>query len=442
MLPSRLYWTAYLAWQLPGQAAFPFASRERIRRAQSRRVGRMVEHAWRTVPYYQDTMKRLGLTPADFQGPEDLAKLPLLERQDLQRDPEYFVSRARPLGRYFRLLTSGTTGQPRVIFHDPASLYENAAHGERERAVLTPRLGRWAGFREAVIAGSNPTISKVQGFSRRHAFFPPGLRIERRYLFLYDPPEVNARLLHEFRPDLLYSYGSYLEILFPYLVQSGAPFHRPKVIVYTSDGLGDPVRRLIEERFQTPVFGLYGSSEFLKIGFQCDSPLGLHLNTDLYPLRILDAAGRNALPGQTGEVVLSNLVNRATVLLNYRVGDLASFLEQRCPCGRNLPLISFPAGRSDEFIQIPSGATLHPQLFCEILKTEDLWQYQVRQLSPAHIRVSLVPSNRSNRMDLEQRLRQKLAQALPPEVTVELVFGEAPWRTPAGKTAAVLALPR
>ena len=52
----------------------------------------IVRHAYSTVPYYRETMDRLGLTPADLGTAADLAKLPILEPWQLTRDPEYFVS--------------------------------------------------------------------------------------------------------------------------------------------------------------------------------------------------------------------------------------------------------------------------------------------------------------------------------------------------------------
>ncbi len=40
-------------------------------------------------------MKRRGLTPAGIRTADDLGKLPLLEKNLLQKDPEYFLSWAR-----------------------------------------------------------------------------------------------------------------------------------------------------------------------------------------------------------------------------------------------------------------------------------------------------------------------------------------------------------
>ncbi len=441
MLASRLYWTAYLAWQLPGQAAFPFASKERIRRAQSRRVRRMVEHAWRTVPYYQDTMRRLGLTAADFQGAEDLARLPLLEPRQLQRDPEHFLSTKRPRDSYLPLMTSGSTCQPRTIFYDAPALFQNAAHSDRDRAVLRAALGRWAGYREAVIdSPSNATVRLVQRFVAGRAWFPRGLGIQRQYFALIDPPERNARLLAEFRPDLLQSYGSYLDMLFPYLARHGLRIDGLKAVVYTSDRLSDNVRRLIEERFGLPVFSIYGAVETFKVAFQCRYGAGLHLNSDLYPVRIIDAHGREVPPGETGEVVVSNLVNRGTVLLNYRLGDVASLLPDDCPCGRKLPLLSFPTGRTDELIELPSGEVIHPRIFKEILNTEtELWQYQVRQTAPSRFQVLLVAGPGAGREAIRRRLDEKLASAFAKPITTELLFVEQLERTSGGKIPAIMA---
>ena len=54
--------------------------------------------------------------------------------------------------------------------------------------------------------------------------------------------------------------------------------------------------------------------------------------------------------------MVSNLVNRGTVLLNYRLGDVAAKLDGRCACGRTLPMMSFLEGRSDEWILEHLGA--------------------------------------------------------------------------------------
>jgi len=69
----------------------------------------------------------------------------------VKRDPEYFVSSTQPLDRNLKLRCGGSTGAPRTVYHDGAALLQNAAHGERNRSLLTPRFGRSLGYRVTVV---------------------------------------------------------------------------------------------------------------------------------------------------------------------------------------------------------------------------------------------------------------------------------------------------
>jgi phenylacetate-CoA ligase len=441
MLTTRLFWSVYLAYHMLGQARLPFKSLEMIKRIQARRVRAMVDHAYWTVPYYRETMDRLGLKVEDFHSTEDLAKLPLIEPHQLQRDPDYFTSNAQPIRRYLRLRTAGSTGDPRSVYHTPEAILQNAAHGERERCIITSLIGKRFGYRETVIASPNCTAHKLQRFSQSRALFPDRLRINRQYISLMDPVEENIRLINDFQPDVIQSYGSYLGILFSYLADTGESFHRPKVITFSSDGLPDSIRQLIQGRFGILVFSTYQANEALKIGFECENHLGLHLNVDLYPVRIIDTSGQDLPRGETGEVVVSNLVNPATVLLNYRLEDLAALLPGECPCGRSLPILSFPPGRSDDLILLPSGAIIHPQAVRTIFVVEEqVWQYQIVQNSSIHFSIKIVASRTADRQKLKARITAKFAERFGNEVKTDISFVDSIDRTISGKFRPVISM--
>ncbi len=105
-LPVRWWWSVLLALQLRGQADFSFRPLAAIERQRDRRARDIIAYAYRHVPYYRDTLDRLKLHPADFRGAIDLAQLPVIEREQVQRNPDYFVSTQRPVGRYLRLRTA------------------------------------------------------------------------------------------------------------------------------------------------------------------------------------------------------------------------------------------------------------------------------------------------------------------------------------------------
>ena len=214
-------------------------------------------------------------------------------------------------------------------------------------------------------------------------------------------------------------------------------------MTYSSDGLEESARRLITESFGIPVFGAYQANEALKLGFECDCHTGLHINTDLYPLRVVDQAGRDLPAGETGEVVISNLVNRATVLLNYRLGDLAAWLPGPCPCGRVLPLLSFPPGRSDDWIVLAAGQRLHPQAVRTVFTMlAGVRQYQVVQSAPGRFQVKLVATSDVDRPALEAAVVERFRRQIGRESRVELEFVASIDRTRTGKFRPIVSLCR
>ncbi len=441
-LAERLFWSAYLAYHLRGQARYPCRPWAAIQRDQARRVRQTVAYAYRHVPYYRETMDRLGLRPADFQSADDLRRLPLLERAQVQRDPEYFVSTAQPLDRYLHLRSGGSTGAPVSVYYDTRSLFLNRAYSERFRVIVAAAVGQAVGYREAIIAPPFSSTQEVSRFCTAHSLAPPGAALHRQYLSLLDSPADNLARLNEFKPDVVSSYGSYLELLFAHVESTGASFHRPKAVVYSSDGLSASARRMIEERFRIPVFSAYRSIEAFPIGFECEQHRGYHLNLDLCPLRIVDAAGQTLPPGESGDVVVSNLVNRGTVLLNYRLGDLAALATEPCPCGRSLPLLASLDGRSDDWIDL-ADRRVHPQAVRTLFTDEQtIWQYQVVQRAPTHFDVAIVAMDTCDRPQTSARIRQKFAERFGPEVSTDIAFVDELPRTAGGKLRPVLALRR
>ena len=143
----------------------------------------------------------------------------------------------------------------------------------------------------------------------------------------------------------------------------------------------------MEKQFGCIPYTTYQAGETGRIGFQCERRRGFHLNVDAVPVRLVDENGRTVGPGEVGEVVVSNLYNRAMVLLNYRVGDLGALSTIPCPCGRSLPLLAGFEGRCTEVLQLPDGRKIPYVMFEVLLKNElhDSIQAQMVQSTPARI---------------------------------------------------------
>jgi phenylacetate-CoA ligase len=440
-LSTRLPFTGTVALRALTAPRIPFRSPAAIERAQRRRLRSVVRYAYRHVPYYRETMDQLGLRPGDVRTVADLKRLPLIDREQLQRDPLRFASHARSLDRYFRTQTGGSSGAPVTVFRDPLSL-RGVGHNERGAAVAYAMIGKGRRLRALNITSPASPSVRVRSAVNRRLLLPGRMRMQRRTVSLLDPLPQTLAAINEFRPDLIASYGSYLEALFLHAYHTGADFHRPTVVVYSADALSERARRLISETFGIEVLAAYSAVEASAAGFECEEHLGLHLNCDLYPMRIIGEDGDELPDGEVGEVVVSNLVNRGTVLLNYRLGDMASKHRGRCPCGRSLPLLSFLDGRVGDWIATRSGERMHPQTLLSILvEQEDLWHYQVVQRSVSHFALKLVTSPRCDRRRLQARLADRFVERLGEGTTIEVSFVEALSRTPRGKIRTVVGLP-
>jgi phenylacetate-CoA ligase len=438
-LPERAWWTAGPFLRAPWQARFPFRSPGVIRRAQHRRLRAALVHAYQHVPHYRETMQRLGLCPSDFDSVESLAKLPLIERAEVQADPERFTSDAQPLSSYIRVHTGGSENRPLTIFTHPATALMGGAFAERSRAVVRHLVGKRGRYREAriltPIVGGRGIAAEIA--ARKLTSRSP--RMSQIRLSLFDPPEVNLEHLERFRPDVVVSNGSYLAELFRLLHERGRRGYLPAVAVYVADTLPDEARRLISEELGVAVLSEYGAVEAPRIGFECEMHRGHHLNVDLFPVRIVGSDGRNCAEGESGEIVSSNLLSRGTVLLNYRLGDQARRAGRGCPCGRTLPMLSLIECRVGDWIRAPSGSLVHPLVARSLFNSErGVWQAQVVQHSPTRFTMLVVAASECNREALARQAKDKLRERLGEQVAAEVRFVDALPRTPNGKVRGVV----
>jgi phenylacetate-CoA ligase len=181
-------------------------------------------------------------------------------------------------------------------------------------------------------------------------------------------------------------------------------------------------RRLIETELGIPVVATYQAVEALRIGFECEARNGYHLSTDQVEVRVVKPDGRDAGPGERGELVLSNLTNRATVVLNYRLGDLVTVCGHPCPCGRKLPKIDGIDGRLDDLIVRPDGSRLHMlSLVPSLQAVRGVHQVQIIQEDYEIFRLAVVPAAGRPPDPEELRLRMIGVVGAAARVSVGLV---------------------
>jgi len=423
--PSRLYWSAATFIKASKESTLPFRSLESINALQNRRVQDIVAHAYASVPYYRDAMNDLGLKPGDLDTAANLSRLPVISGDELAESPERFHSHKYNKNNTLTLHSSGTNGTPKAVRYNKAALFEALAHGHRQRAVIRHFTGAQAGYREMGIRRPGSVAQHLRQFYESNAWVPRPVDVQRSVLFLDLPLGEMVDRINDFRPDVLSGYGSQLGELFRWALEQGRKLHCPKVLWYGADSMPDADRILIERDFSVPVFSTYQADEALRIGFQCEQRKGFHLSLDDVAVRVLKPDGSPAGPGEQGEILVSNLSNRATVLLNYRLGDLVRMPLEACSCGRTLPTIEAIAGRTNDMIRLSNGESRHSLLFIAPLqKIPGVVQVQLVQEDEHHLIVNAVcaagtfwPSTSKSLEDVVTRLTEHLVTVETRRVT-------------------------
>jgi phenylacetate-CoA ligase len=457
---KRLATTAGLAAIAMTERAIPFWPLSAVEQLQRRRLQDVMRHAHATVPHYREAMDALGLRPEDVVTPEDLTALPLIDAHDVATAPLRFVAAPyRERGREVFNTSGSTLGVRKPIFWDHASLLLRPARAERDRVVLARLAGeRWSHVmaREFLTNERRRTLARLAGIAtedhQRLLILPADFAsrtqrainsersvIPRRAVHYHHLPptapfDVAAAHLDAIRPRIVFSFGSYADQFFRFVEGTGTRVHLPKLWVYLGD-MVSPDGRAIAEGLGCPLYSVYSAKEASSIGFQCERREGFHLNVDLCAVRLVDEAGCGVPAGVPGEVVISALDNRATVLLNYRLGDRAVLSSEPCPCGRSLPILAGLEGRRSEIVTLGDGrevssVTLEALFRLQLRRTV---QAQLEQHSPGRLRWRIVPAAGVDHRELEAALLARAREVLGTSaaLSVEIVDGIA--RTDAGK---------
>lgn len=421
---------------------------DRLRAFQERRLAELRAFALARSPFYRRFHRGLEEAP--------LSRLPVLTKADLMENFDDLVTdRAVRLadakahmtgpaatalfrGRYVITATSGTTGQPGIILHDPGEW----------RAVIGS-YGRpfdWAGLRfrpiprirMAMISTRTPWHQSARvGESLRNPLIPT-LRLDAN-----DPPEFLREQLRAFRPEVLIAYPSVLRLLAEE-ERAGRPCVRPGSIFPIAEVLSDEARGLIRRTWGCDPCNVYGATESAGIASECRRR-SLHIYDDMVLLENVDGENRPVPAGEWGERILVTVLGSRTLpLVRYAIGDRIRISERACGCGLPFRVIEGIQGREQEIIRLPGehgNVALHPVFFRSLLEPLPVKGWQVRQDTASSLRILVAAETRDAvPADLADAVRRGLLArgAADPRVVVE--WAPAIEKGATGKTAYVKAL--
>lgn len=361
-------------------------SRNELEKYQLERVKQQITIAYEKSPAYKEIFEKAGVTPDDLKTLDDLRKFPILTKQvvrdrqdakpilgDLVVAPEDDV--------VFISSSSGSTGAPTASpfskkdfdeFMDVESrLYWQAGIRPKDRYIHALNFSLFVGGPD-VIGAQNIGALCIWG----------GTLPADRLLFI----------LQQYQPTAIWTTPSYAWYLGETAKQKGIDPAKDlaiKTIIVAGEPGGsiDATREAIEALWGAEVYDFYGISDiFGACAAACEKHNGLHIAEDHVYVEVLnEKTGEPVKEGERGELILTTLRKEIRPMIRFRTGDIVTYTDEKCECGRTLKRINV-VGRLDDMF-IAGGVNVFPTDIEHVArKIDDLTgEYRVTVFEEKHI---------------------------------------------------------
>ena len=302
------------------------------------RLADTVRHAYGRAPRARRTLEAAGLAPTDVRGLEDLPRIPVTRKDDL---PAFQAAEA-PFG--------GLAGVPLErlarAFMSPGPIYDPQGAGAdfwRFRHAFAA-----AGFR----AGDVVLVSASYHLTPLGFMLDDGARAVGCVTIPggVGQTELQIKVASWLRATAYTGTPSFLLTLLQKAREAGLPLPI-EVAFVIAEMLPESLRTELEG-FGVRVLQGYGTADLGCLAYECTEKGGWHIHPECI-VEVLDLeTGREAAPGQPGEIV-ATVFDEAYPLLRFGTGDIAALAPAaRCACGRTAPKIAGLLGRVGDAVKV------------------------------------------------------------------------------------------
>ena len=345
-------------------AATAFEPTDKIRHLQEQKLRETITYLAAHSPFYKEKFAANGIQPGQINTLEDLRKIPVTQKEDLQlRNWDFLCVSRHRIAEY--MASSGTLGAPVTV-----ALTEN----DLQRLAFNEYCSFLSagGTREDVY---QLMLTLDRQFMAGIAYYL-GIRQLGAGLVRVGPgaPFLHWETIKRVRPTVIVAVPSFLVKLIEYAQAHGIDLHESGVktaicigeSIRNADNSANILAQKITSNWNIQLFGTYASTEMQTAFTECTEGQGGHLNPELMILELLDENDQPVGPGEEGEVTVTTLGVEAMPLLRYKTGDICRRFDEACACGRNSARLSAVIGRKKQMIKL-KGTTLYPPAIYDLL---------------------------------------------------------------------------
>ncbi len=418
-----------------------WASRDELESFQLQELRKLLHHAWLNVPLYRRRMDEAGVTPDGVRSLDDLRRLPILTREEGSASADSRRSTAAPLAT-IRKTTSGSTGKPLVFGYD--------ANSEHWRQAIKLRGYAWAGYLPGDLALHYWGAPARRPAARQRAKITLD-RALRREVYVdcgrRGDAELGAvvELIRRRKPKVMVCYTQAGADLARFINQRGLRDWSTMPVLCGAERLFPADREALAQAFGPAIYETYGSREVMLIGSESEAHDGLLVQMENLIVEVVVREGgreRPAEPGETGEVVITDLHNLGMPFIRYANGDLAiAGAAGKSACGRAHQRLAAIEGRVTETLTDANGARVNGLVFNVLFASvgNAVRQFQAVQHPDRSITLRVVPNE--NFDDATRRVVHDMAARYLPGLPFDLATVSEIPTLPGGKRQVVVVEP-
>ena len=307
---------------------------------QGRRLAEMVGLGHERSSRVRKIFAESGLTPGDIRSIQDLARLPVINRErlvELEAAEPPYGGLEDPTAPVERIFTSpGPVYEPHLGSDDPlwARAYKAAGFGPGDIALNA--------FSYHMVAAG---LTFHGGLNRVGATVVPSGA---------STTQQQVQLMRDLKVTGYTGTPSFLMAIIEKAKEMGYDFTKDfsvKRASFAAEPLQPSLRQRFEAEFGIDTYQMYGATEVGDVAYECSAKKGWHLCEEVIVEIVDPATGQCVKPGELGEVVVTRL-NSIFFLFRFGTGDLSSIIEEPCSCGRTALRLAGIAGRVGDAVKV------------------------------------------------------------------------------------------
>lgn len=348
------------------QPLLAYAPLEEQNTYQARALRDLLQYLQEHSAFYRRLLHEHNININNIQSLEDIVSLPVTTKEDVQaHNWELLCVSDKEVKEY--TATSGTMGKPVTIALTQNDL-ERLAYNEQQSFVIAD--GKPEDVYQLMLTLDRQFMAGIayyQGIRRLGASLVrtgPGL------------PAMQWDTINRLQSNSLVTVPSFLLKMIAYAAEQGVDIkHAPikkAICIGESIRQGDlelnTLGRNITEHWPIKLYSTYASTEMQTAFTECGAGMGMHHQPDLILFEVLNDHNKPVKPGAYGEMTVTTLGIEGMPLLRYRTGDICTYYDTPCTCGRTSRRISPIMGRKQQMIKY-KGTTLYPPAIYDILNS-------------------------------------------------------------------------